>query len=132
MDRKPLTQRLGASLCAGLLLLATVVPAQAGMIGTGEILASGQADADRAQIIRMIERDAVQQQLTAFGVDPARAQERVARMSDAEIAKLQRHIDSAPAGGNSLFGAAVFIFAVLVVTDMFGVTDVFPFVDELD
>ncbi|WP_240466170.1 PA2779 family protein [Arhodomonas sp. KWT] len=35
-----------------------------------------------------------------------------------------------PAGGTSILGAAVFIFVVLLITDILGFTDVFPFVNN--
>ncbi len=44
-------------------------------------------------------------------------------------------IDQLPAGGDGLgviVGAAVLIFPVLLITDVLGVTDIFPFVKKVD
>ena len=48
-------------------------------------------------------------------------------LSDAEAAYLADQIDHAPAGGDSLLGVLVFIFVLLLVTDILGLTKVFPF-----
>ena len=48
-------------------------------------------------------------------------------LSDAEAQQLARTIDSAPAGASDLVGVLVFIFVLLLVTDILGLTKVFPF-----
>jgi hypothetical protein len=55
---------------------------------------------------------------------------RVAALSDEEVAQLAAKIDSLPVGadaGASIIGALVLIFIVLLITDILGVTKVFPF-----
>ena len=54
------------------------------------------------------------------------AVERVNAMSDAEVAQLAGRIDQAPAGGDVL-GMLFTIFIILLVTDILGLTKVFPF-----
>lgn len=120
-----------AAACAALLLVATTAPAQAAMVGTDQVLTDARAETQRAELIRMIERDQVQQQLEAMGVDPAHAKERVQRMTDAELAQLHGRMKEAAAGGDVL-GVALVVFIVFVITDVIGATDIFPFIHPVE
>jgi hypothetical protein len=76
-------------------------------------------------------REDVQNQLQAEGIDPNEALTRVATLSDAEIRQIAARIDSMPAGqgvAEALISALLIIFIVLLITDLVGLTDVFPFV----
>lgn len=117
--------------CAGLLLVATAAPAQAAMVGTDQVLADAQVETQRAELIRMIERDEVRQRLETMGVDPAHAKERVQRMTQAELAQLHGRMNEAAAGGDVL-GVALVVFIVFVVTDVIGATDIFPFIHPVE
>ena len=64
--------------------------------------------------------------MQAQGVSPQAAAARVKAMSDAEVAQLAGRIDQAPAGGDVL-GMLFTIFIILLVTDIMGLTKVFPF-----
>jgi hypothetical protein len=63
------------------------------------------------------------------------AKARVATLSDAEVQMMSGKIDQLPAGGEAvagvLIGAVVFIFVLLLLTDILGVTDVYSFVDPI-
>jgi hypothetical protein len=61
------------------------------------------------------------------GVDPAQAQARVDALSDAEVIAVAERIDSAPAGASDVLGVIVFIFVLLLITDILGFTKIFPF-----
>jgi hypothetical protein len=101
-------------------------PAQAGMIDTGSAVAA----ADRAHIAGLLDRSEVRAQLEAWGVSLADAKARVAALDDAEAARLAGEIDSLPAGGDgvsALIGAVVLVFLVLLITDLLGLTKIFPF-----
>jgi hypothetical protein len=67
---------------------------QAAMVNTSEILKSP----DRTQIVSMLEREDVQQQLTGMGVDPVAALARVDQMTDQEIAQLNGNLSELTAG----------------------------------
>lgn len=114
----------------------TVVPvpaAQARMISTQALAAGAAADDARARIEAMLERGEVRAQLVALGVDPQIAHDRVTALSDDEARSLARHIDSLPAGGSTLgliVGVGLFVFLVLLATDILGFTDVYPFVKK--
>jgi len=108
--------------------------ARAAMVGTGEIIQQQSADQGRDKIIAFLDRSDVQQQLQSFGVAPVDAKVRVASLSDSEVQMLAGKIDQLPAGGDAvgaIIGAAVFIFIVLLITDILGVTNVFSFVHPL-
>jgi hypothetical protein len=48
-------------------------------------------------------------------------------LSDAEVIAVAERIDSAPAGANDVLGVLVFIFVLLLITDILGFTKIFPF-----
>ena len=48
-------------------------------------------------------------------------------LTDTEVARIDQHLDQLPAGGSSVIGALVFIFVLLLITDILGFTKVFPF-----
>lgn len=124
-------KRILAALCAGFLLATSTLPAQAAMVGSEQIVSEARADFNRAELVQLLERDQVREQLQALGVDPEAAQERVARMTDAEIAQLQGRLDELPAGQDAL-GVILVVFLVFVITDIIGATDIFPFIDSVD
>ena len=103
--------------------------AQAGMIGTDQIISSTQAQSDRAHLIESLSRADLADQLRSAGVDPVQLQDRVASLTDDEVAMLNEQLDELPAGGGIL-GIAVFIFVVLLITDILGYTEIFPFVKK--
>lgn len=101
-------------------------PAQAALIGTDAVAAAQSRQATEEKIRAAFSREDVARQMTALGVDPAQASERVAALSDQELASLSDRIDRLPAGGD-FFGTVGLIFIILLVTDLLGLTKVFPF-----
>jgi len=116
------------------LMMAVSMPlgiAQAALVGTEQVIDPSQAEMNRGRVAAFIARDDVRGELRRMGVDPAEADRRVAVMSDIEIQRIAKKIDEAPAGQSAVgavIGAIVLIFIVLLVTDLLGLTDVFPFV----
>lgn len=104
--------------------------AQAGMIATADVIQQAKIEQQRADLKVTLQREDIQRQLLAMGVDPAMVQARVANLSDTEIGQLAGKLEQLPAGGDSLIGALVFVFIVLLITDLLGLTDVFPFVKK--
>ncbi len=104
--------------------------AQAGIIGTGDVLAAqsaiANADANRDTLNRFLARDDVRQGLVAQGIDPEAARARVNALTDLEAASLAGRVDQAPAGGDVL-GIIFTALLVLLITDILGWTKVFPF-----
>lgn len=120
-------KRLFAAFLSVLLLSATIGQAQAGMITNQQIV----QQLDRQQAVALFDRADIQNQLAELGVDAELAKSRVAAMSDAEINQLNQHLADQPAGQDVL-GLAFLVFVVLVITDMLGATDVFPFVKNIN
>lgn len=100
------------------------------VVSTGEAIAQSRAAAssdERERVQAFLSRGDVAQQLARLGVDAASAQARVDALTDTEVAQLDRQIEQLPAGGSSVLGALVFIFVLLLITDILGFTKVFPF-----
>jgi len=87
---------------------------QAGMIAT-EAAAQGERD----RLNAMLERPEVAQQLEKMGIPAAEAKERVAAMTDAEVASVAGRIDSAIAAGamsnTDLIIVLLLVLLILVV-----------------
>lgn len=101
--------------------LGVPLPAQAAMVGTENALASSHRDA----IHGMLDRADVRAQLEARGVNPADVKARVAALTDEEAAQIAERIDQMPAGG--ILGLILLVFVILLLTDILGLTKVFPF-----
>jgi hypothetical protein len=105
--------------------------AQAKMVTTDQVIEIADPAHDRAKVESFILRDDVQRQLVLLGIDPEEATSRVGGLSDQEIQEIAGRLDELPAGQGAvgaIVGAAVLIFLVLLITDLLGLTDVFPFV----
>lgn len=101
-------------------------PAHAALIGTEAVAAAQSRQATEQKIQAALSRYEVARQLSALGVDPAEASQRVAALTDQELASLSDRVDQLPAGGD-FFGTVGIIFVILLVTDLLGLTKVFPF-----
>lgn len=105
--------------------------AQAGMIAPSSYgQTQNGASEQRQQLQEFLARGDIRTQMVEMGVDPAEAQARVDRLSDQEVVTASKHMQQLPAGGDSFIGAIVFIFLVLLLTDILGFTNVFPFVKK--
>ena len=108
--------------------------AQAAMISTEQAVAAPASPPDaavaRAHVMGLLQRADVQAEMRALGVDPTEAIERVAAMSDSEIQLIVNRLEESPAGGDVIIGVVgivVLVFLLLVLTDIFCVTSIFPF-----
>jgi hypothetical protein len=98
------------------------LPASAGIVTTDQIYAGAERDRVRDFMLR----EDVRTQMQSLGVDADSVRERVDAMTDEEVSKLAGRIDQAPAGGDVL-GILFAVFIILLVTDILGLTKVFPF-----
>jgi len=116
---------LAAFLATNLLLLVPAPGVRAGAVTT-------ESFAERAPRIGVSERDALVGELVGLGVDPVEAQRRVAALSSDEVATVQGRLDQLPAGGfvGEVLGAILIVFLVLLITDIAGLTNVFPWVNH--
>jgi hypothetical protein len=124
---------------AGLLtgvMLASALPvggAQARLVGVEQVLDQLAGQDDRGRVQQFLSRADVRDQLVRLGVDPAEAEARVALLSDAEISRIASQIDQLPAGQGiieTLLMVTLVVFLVLLLTDILGFTDVYPFVKK--
>jgi hypothetical protein len=99
----------------------------AGIVATEEL----HANVKRDQVTSFLERTDVQARMQELGVDSAAARARVAALSDDEIAGLADRLDQMPAGGSDALTAVVVVFLVLIILDLLGVTNIFPFTKSM-
>jgi len=105
------------ALCRILIVLMAWAPfhlAQAGMIGTEQVVTSG-AQAERAAVLSLINRADVASQMQVMGLDPATARDRVAAMSDEEVRTLAGRLEALPAGATSSAGAVVVVVLIVLL-----------------
>jgi hypothetical protein len=123
-----LTQPVAHLVVLGMLALSLHLPAaNAALVGTEMVVNAAQAQQSRERVLSTLNRDDVKAQLVARGVDPAQVQTRLESLTDEEVQTLAAKMDQLPAGGDAL-GLLVFLFIVLLITDILGFTNIFPFV----
>jgi hypothetical protein len=98
------------------------LPASAGIVTTDQAGAAAQ----RERVLGFLDRQEVRAKLQSLGVDANAAKARVDALTDQEAQDLAARIDQLPAGGDVL-GVVFVIFIILLVTDILGLTKVFPF-----
>jgi hypothetical protein len=123
----PLKKIVAQSLIAALVFGGFTQSVQAAIISTEQVVTAAAAQQNRAKIAAAFERADVQAELQKMGITRDEAQARVAALTDAETASVAHQIDTLPAGGDGIVGALVFVFVLLLVTDILGLTKVFPF-----
>lgn len=103
-------------------------PVHAALVGTDQIVAEIDGT-PRARVNAFLSRADVRAALEARGIAPQEAEQRVAALSDAEVANIAGRIDSLPAGQGAgpIIGAIVLVFLVLLLTDLLGLTSVYGF-----
>ena len=87
----------------------------AGLIGTDEVVSAAQAAAARSTVASVLNRSDVAGQLQALGLTPQAAKDRVAALTDAEVAKLAGQIEALPAGANSSVGVILLLILLGVL-----------------
>ena len=117
------------------LMFLIAVPYQsifAAMITTDVAVESERAEKSREYLKQLIARENIEKYLIAQGIDPVEVKSRIDSLTDAEAIALADQIEEIPAGGSALgiiVGAALIVFLVLLITDILGYTDIFPFVE---
>jgi len=123
-------KRLALSVLVAVGVISLSVPAQAAMVGTGQIvgIAGGQIlDQETMQQ----KRDWIEVQLEEAGISPADSVLRVSSMSDEQVIQIHKRMDEMPAGAGAA-GTILLVLAILAVTDLMGVTDIFPFIRPME
>ncbi len=124
----PFKKLVAHTLITSVMLLGFTQSVQATMISTEQVVTAASAEQNRAKVAASFERADVQAELQRMGINTDDARARVAAMTDAETASIAKQVDSLPAGADGgIIGTLVFIFVLLLVTDIMGLTKVFPF-----
>ena len=96
----------------------------AGLLGSGEMLATEARSLHMAEIQATLSRDEVRAQMIEMGVSPAEVQERLNALTDAELAQLAAEMNQLPAGAGVIEVVGI-VFVVLLILELLDVTDVF-------
>jgi hypothetical protein len=107
--------------------------AVAALIPTEVASDSAKVALARENIKNFMARQDSQNLLIAKGISPEEAKARIDSLTDAEVLMVSQHIESMPAGGNAvgiIVGAILLVFIILLITDLLGLTNVFPFVKK--
>ena len=131
---KGLVRAIVTVLVPALFVCFTAQSTVAAMVATERVVAGADpAVAARARVATFLDRNDVVEILERWDVDSGEAKARVAALTDAEAADLAARLDSMPAGGSSIgiiIGAILLVFFVLLITDLLGLTNVFPFINK--
>jgi uncharacterized protein DUF6627 len=124
---KIVNRTVACALIVSIIGLGMPSSSMAGIVATDE----ARAGLKRDQVTSFLERSEVRDRMQALGVDPAAARDRVAALSDDEVASLADQLDQLPAGGSDVLTAVVVVFLILVILDLLGVTHIFPFTKSM-
>lgn len=110
------------------LLFATLLSlnANASLVSTGSSIQTEQQLYTKQQVLDKLDTQELKDQLASYGVDAETVKDRVASLTPDEVNELNQKLQEEPAGAG-VVGAFVFVFVVLLVTDLLCVTDVFSF-----
>ena len=103
----------------------------AAMVPTEATIYQIKAQDARDHLKTLISKNDIKKSLISQGIDPMEAKARVDSLSDSEVIEVADKIEQLPAGGGAfgaVIAASVIVFLVLLLTDILGYTDVFPFV----
>ena len=104
----------------------------AAMIGTESLITADRNQSPRDYLSNLLAREDFQAALISQSIDPQEAQARIDSLSDAEVNDIINKLDQLPAGGflGELLIIAFLVFLILLLTDIAGYTDIFPFVKK--
>ena len=105
--------------------------AMAAMIGTESVVNTDRAQDAREYLKSLLAREDVKSALVSQGIDPGEAEYRLDSLTDEEATRLADQLQALPAGGDFLTTLLIVVFIaflILLVTDITGYTDIFPFV----
>ena len=115
-----------------LMISGPIQSANAALIGTETVLDSTRGQQARTYLKQLLARGAIQEALVAYGIDNGEARARIDSLSDAEAIKAADRFEQMPVGSGpfeTIVVIAFLVFLILLITDIAGYTDVFPFVN---
>ncbi len=114
-------------LSVGMISLSLVQVSHAGMVDTQTVAATQDSATMRDRVRNFLDRADVAAEMQRQGVDASAAKTRIDSLTDSELQTIAGKLDQAPAGGESVLGILFTIFIILLITDILGLTKVFPF-----
>lgn len=115
-----------------LMLCGPFQSAMAAMVGTETVVDAERALDARSFLQSLLTRADVQSMLVSQGIDPQEAKNRLDSLTDQETIRAADQFQELPAGGDSFFTTLLIVlfvvFLILLITDIAGYTDIFPFV----
>jgi hypothetical protein len=103
--------------------------ASAAVFSSEQVISNQQFNFNKQQVLSYVDSAEVQNKLIELGVSPADAKQRIANMTAEELNALNSQMNEMPAGG--IVGVVVTVLVVVVVTDLMGLTDVYPFINPI-
>jgi hypothetical protein len=107
--------RLWDSLLLAAFLALALAPARAELVSTDRLAADAKIQADREKVQAFLQRADAERSLQALGVKPELAQQRVAALTNEEVAMIAGKIDSLPAGGALSTSDIIIILLVAIL-----------------
>lgn len=104
-------------------MMISALPAHAGIVGTEQMVTEHTRAASLDRIEQVLAGAEVAAQLEDWGVGPEQVAERVATMSDIELAELADTMETDPAGG--VLAVIGVVFVVLIILELVGVLNLF-------
>lgn len=107
-----------------LMFTGTMSVAHAGLVDSATLMQMENRAETIADVREMLAQDSLAAQMERMGVDPAQVSERVAQLTNEELATLQARLHDLPAGGDVLAVIGI-VFVVLLILELVGVTNIF-------
>jgi outer membrane protein OmpA-like peptidoglycan-associated protein len=105
----------------------------AAMVGTEAIIKIDRGQKAQERLNSYLQREDIIALLESRGIDPQEVKARVDGLTDAELDRIADMIDQLPAGRGffeTLIIVLFLVFLILLITDISGYTNVFPFVKK--
>lgn len=99
--------------------------AQAAMVSTDTLITETERAGQEAAILNALAQDRAREVLARQGISLAQVEQRLQRLSHAEIRQLADRTNNLEAGEGALEVVLV-VFLVLILLDLLGTTDIFP------
>lgn len=124
MKQSKVSQFVLGSVFATVVAAGVPMPAQAGIVGSEQLLQSERSSVKREQLQEWMARADVRQQLQSMGVDAEQAAARINALTEQELQQLALNMDTDPAGSGALAVVGI-VFVVLLILELVGVTNLF-------
>ncbi|WP_036255755.1 PA2779 family protein [Spongiibacter marinus] len=102
--------------------------ASAAMVDTSVTISEYSLAEDKAALKSALDREDVRERLLDLGISIDDVDTRIDALTADELASLKANMDDMPAGAGAV-GLLAFLVLVFFITDILGITDIFPFVN---